>query len=655
MEPSTALFDSILGPTALYCDLRQWDEDKPPLELNWETSCLNPKNRIESLAPLNCSQWRQDGVDVDGTRFFMVPTFSIGKAPLRVDVYIPGQAETPLLLRQTLQSGAAMTLRSRQAINLPLSHHVLRAIERWSAKDPDFQSQYASLPFGSKIVIDNLHADLAQMDIHLVRTYDVEQSLHSLTSLQSMWSLTQSLYPPTIDLSGLRFHSQPHEAITLVHLPPPHSPSELYVFKSLTRSQKYLYHELYTLLTMPLHPHLVPLPLYLVTRHCLFGGKIGVAGFILPYYSHGTLHSLLSSGCDIPCRAVLRWIRQLASVLLHIAAASPAGFYPDLKPDNILLIPPRNWSSASPPSLFDFDILLIDLELRGGFPSFTPPEVLHLENMLTISSRLTTCPKVHSKCVALLKSFFPPDNFLVPPPKEDTKYKFEGNERGFSLAWRSLGIRSRWEKAMVFMLGKVMWCLGEGRETLGCGIGVEMLREEQGDCWRRDADDERECNGLHNHDDGEQEPRIRKRRPGFPEFRVTPKELRPLIEACTAGAPEWEGRRRAVELRGGRIMPVHDSIVCSSTDGNFNGDDDNDAGYRMTAADTQKLAKEWWREEVRAAKRYCEDIVRRRSDGEEEEENDVLKKAASRPSLESVLKWIDELEAKGKVRNNGNA
>ena len=272
MEPSTAMFDAVLNPTAVYSSsLLRWDEDLPVAPSSWESSYLNPKNRIESFSPRKHPKWRLDGVDVDGTRFFAVPTFALGHTPLRIDVYIPGQDEYSFQLRQVLQSGSTMLLRSKQATRLGISQHVLRALEFWSGQYPSFQSEYNSMPFGCRIDINAVHSDIRQMDIHFYPTYEVEQQWYSVKALQGIWNIPPENWPEAVDLTDLQMQFQLHEAITLVRIPTRH-PSKNFVFKSLVRDVKYLYHELKMLLSMEPHPNIISRPLYIVTKRCRFGG-----------------------------------------------------------------------------------------------------------------------------------------------------------------------------------------------------------------------------------------------------------------------------------------------------------------------------------------------------------------------------------------------
>jgi len=587
MEPSTAMFDAVLNPTAAYSSsLLRWDEDLPVAPSSWESSCLNPKNRIESLSPQKHPKWRLDGVDVDGTRFFAVPTFALGHPPLRIDVCIPGQDEYSFQLRQVLQSGSTMLLRSEQATRVGISQHVLRALEFWSGQFPSFQSEYNNMPFGCRIDINAVRGDVRQMDIHFYPTYEVEQQWYSVKTLRGIWNIPPENWPEVVDLTDLQMQFQLHEAITLVRISTRH-PSKNFVFKSLVRDVKYLYHELKMLLSMEPHPNIISRPLYIVTKRCRFGGKEGVCGFILPYYPLGTLRDMLShSRCGIlpsvSLRDQFRWARQVTHALIHINNSTP-GFYPDLKPDNVLLSTHDGIRHAT----------LIDLEQRGGWFSWSPPEVAYIEYEEYIATRVE-CKPVKAKCTALLRS-------LIPDWKPLTQTdKYCNSERGFSSAWLSL-TQAEMEAAQVFMLGKLLWCIFESMGSINCGIGIEIFRELD---W-----DHR-----------------------FPEFRSTPMELRECIRSCTAGAPEWKGKHRNIMRSGTKLFSV-ERLGKEFPEG--------------SAAETKEAARRWWREEVGSAKRFLESRVRSKESGMQDHVvgTDILLLAGQRPGLVEVLELIGKAEA----------
>ncbi|KAF2630583.1 hypothetical protein BU25DRAFT_325240, partial [Macroventuria anomochaeta] len=508
----------------------------------WGVSMLNPKNRVESLTPHKHATWRLDGVDPDGTRFFAYPESAIGRPPVRIDVFIPGQQDHPVELRTILRSGWTVRARGKQAANLEICQHLLRALQSWGARTPGFQGQYWQLPFGSRIVVNDIRADVNKMDIVFHPVYNIEQNWLSVEALQKMWCLEPAAWPEAIDLADLQLHSQPHESISLVKLPTRHG-TETLVFKSLLQDIKYMYHELKMLLTLKRHPGIIGPPLYIVKKKCRFGGKHGVCGFLVQHYPLGNLGKVLEqSARGIPSVLVtlkdrLRWARQITQALLHINS-SPMGFYPDLKPDNVVLTP----------GVDGLDAVLIDLEQRGGWYSWSPPEVRYVEYLEYIATRVE-CPPVRKKSLALLTSYIPGWKLLTQTDR------YRDCSQGFSHAWLALEHDER-EEAQVFMLGKLLWCIFETSSSINCSIGFDMFREQE--AWH-----------------------------SFPDFKYTPLNLRDCIRACTEGAPEWDGTFRSIVRVGAKLYPLEHP---------------ENAGPQ----ETQDAAIRWWTREVRSAKRFME-------------------------------------------------
>jgi hypothetical protein len=58
-----------------------------------------------------------DGGQADGHRLFVVPTFAVGRSPLRIDIYLSDQDndDLPPQLRETLRFDQAMMVRKSAA------------------------------------------------------------------------------------------------------------------------------------------------------------------------------------------------------------------------------------------------------------------------------------------------------------------------------------------------------------------------------------------------------------------------------------------------------------------------------------------------------------------------------------------------------------
>ncbi|KAK3936612.1 hypothetical protein QBC46DRAFT_394631 [Diplogelasinospora grovesii] len=592
MELASSIFSDVLSPLAAFntditgdiaqdCEFGALQADNN----DWQTSFLNPQSRIDSLTPHARPRWRLDGADVDGRRFFAVPVFAIGAPPLRIDIYLPASEEYPGALKRVLRPEAVIYAGKRRIHSLPVSQHVLRALENWSLRIADFEQQYMSMPFGSQIFIMNMASGFGLMEVHLCPNYDVEQSMHSIEALQKMWKLPDGgAWPPVLEWSDLGLERQLHEAITLVRIK---GTSGLVIFKSLIRDQRYMYNELKMLLTLPPHPHVIPRPAYVVTKKGRFGGRHGVCGFILEYYPLGSLKERLLHS-EIALEQRLRWSRQVTEALIHVNHSHPFGFYPDLKPDNIVF---KEKTQATG----QLDVVLLDLEQRGGWFSWSPPEIAYIEYLEILASTGSssteddsnynnTLREIREEISARLKRYMPG---WTPTAGQQDRYC--DSEGGFSGPWRSL-LRNRMEnqddggleRAQVFMLGKLLWCIFEHQPFVRCGIDHELLQDAAPDSG-----------------------------PTFPEFRSTPEPLRSLIRRCTAGAPEWDdpGRRRRIVLRQGKLVPA---VITNSTDGMQEDGEDATNGPKVetvTAAGTREAARTWWAVEVERARRFLQDEI----------------------------------------------
>ena len=131
MEPTANNLGIFMFPTAI-CTRNPPSEEDPQSDSTWPDSFLNPKNRINSLAALRAPKWRIDGGSMTGTRFFTIPDFAHGKAPLRIDTYIPDINQQPGYLKDALHSNSSMFLENCHIGSSNIARHILRALEAWS-------------------------------------------------------------------------------------------------------------------------------------------------------------------------------------------------------------------------------------------------------------------------------------------------------------------------------------------------------------------------------------------------------------------------------------------------------------------------------------------------------------------------------------------
>jgi serine/threonine protein kinase len=583
MEPCVDMFRATMYPTAAFEPDLFPEENSNEISPPWLKSALNPKNRVDSLDVAQDTKWSIDGCGADGTRLFATPHFARSKQPLRIDLYIPEQKYYREAVSDAFNSGAAISCARERLMDLPICRHLVRALGVWSANQPNFEKVYMEMPFGSFIVIESMSIDLREMTIHLVPVYEVELQWLSVPKLQEEWKIPSSRWPETIDISQLEILTQLQETITLVRLSCKPS-SDTFVFKSTTDEVRFLYDELRALLEMETHPNIIPKPLYIVTKKCAFGGKVGVCGFIMEYHSAGTLRDVLWRTHDsetLSLRDRLRWAKHLVSALQHIIK-SELGFYSDLKPTNILMV-------ASNESR-DMDILLIDFEQRCSWYSWSPPEVYYIEYIQYLARER---PDVMDR---KFKSML--DDYLAilgqPPSVADVRRHY----RDPRWPWLILNPLEQ-ERAQVFMLGKILWCLFEGLGSVNSVPTAETFREP-------------ECDQS------------------FPEFRRTPVYLRSLIRRCTSGAMEWRGRFPLVVRKGMKLFPRGRTGSCGEKAGN--------------AGETQEAARLWWSEEIGEAVRFIEARQRKAAGVANTEDLAILAFLEERPNLHEIATALSEIE-----------
>lgn len=580
MEPTANNLGIFLFSTAL-CTRNPTPEAEPSSHNNWSESYLNPRNRVNSLAPLKVRRWTIDGSSTIGIRFFAFPDFARGSPPLRIDTFIPDINQEPGYLRDTLRPNSPMFVENSLVGDTNIAQHILRALEEWSEAWgwAEFQEAYLNMPFGSRILIKNIAIDPREMIIDIVPYYAVEQQMMSIDALQAMWNLPPGIWPAVLDIQELRFVEQLHESISLVRISK--DDPQLYVFKSLTDDLKPFYHELKTLLTLTDHPNIISRPSHIVTKRCGFGGKTGVCGFILEYHQHGTLRNVLSQHAihhTLSFQNQLRWATQITSAILHIHESTSGNiFYTTMKPENIVMA-----SSPSNPDVLD--AVLIDFEQRLGPPCWNPPEINYIEYLTTLA-KSASMASMKLKYTDLLDAA----NILYPEgeTKTSTTARYKNPRFGYSHPWPTLSVAQR-EAAQVFGLGKLLWCIFENGTLLNTAIGIHTFREGVSDLE-------------------------------FPAFRRAPEGIRGLIRRCTMGDGEWKGRGLPLVRKGGEIG------VRGGT-----GEEGEE--------DVRVACRKWWREEVADAEKFVGARVMMNMD-----DADVWFWARERPSLREVLKELESM------------
>ncbi|KAL7787547.1 hypothetical protein V8C37DRAFT_390256 [Trichoderma ceciliae] len=453
MELSQQSIHDVIHPTAAFTDESEsvWQQSNASTastaihaakETSWEESPLNPKNRIDSLEALERPLWRIDGCTAFGTQFYAVPLFVESIPPFRIDVFIPEPATISPELRSVLDMDVAFYTRDASRISqLGVTQHVLRLLQYWTSTLDDARQIYQNVPFGSRIVFNNLPKHVSQVRVSIAPTYYLERQMLSVSSFQAFWGAHVEL-PRTVDIHDVVYLSQLHDSVCLVGYE-----GKTWIFKALTSYTKYLYHELRQLLSIKSHPNIVARPVHLITKKCSFGSKTAVIGFTLELHVHGSLRDLipfLEVHDQVSLADKAKWSVQLCSALVHLRETCRI-FYPDLRLDNIVL------SESG-------DVVMVDFEQRGVWCEFAAPEVNAIEyvRLLAIDDEIPS--DIRDRYADMLTSMLPAWEEMG--QGEDYAWPSEG----YNVPWACLTPKEQ-EACEVYMLGRVLWCIFESNSA----------------------------------------------------------------------------------------------------------------------------------------------------------------------------------------------
>ncbi|KAI1213887.1 uncharacterized protein F4807DRAFT_204266 [Annulohypoxylon truncatum] len=488
MELSTRAIGEVVHPTAAFyqppSEVGETLESLSPadsvVESTWENSLLNPKNRIDSLDLPQNPLWRVDGCAGLGTQYYVLPLFLQKIPPMRMDVFVSNFQ--PTLIREQLELHRAF--HTKDAIRLPrlaITKHIVRILQIWTTSEfkdlAAFEDFYKSVPFGSRLVLEDMSLDVRRVRIKVGLNHNLEHKLLPFSRLADLWG-SDFPFPQVIDFFDLHVVSILHDSVCLVRIN-----EQLCIFKALTSGAKYLYHELKTLCTIEPHENIIVRPMHIVTKRCNFGTKKAVVGFTTFYHSKGTLRDVLPlSRAHGQLRRVdqLKWSIQLTKALEHLTRSGI--YYPDLRLDNIVLSESSN-------------IIMVDFEQRGVWCEFSAPEVNAIEYIRLIATDECVSESVSAKYRRMLQDLLPSFESL-----EDERYT--NPKDGFNLPWIALSAAEQ-EAAEVYMLGRVLWCIFEGVS------GPQKAAVWQSYRWEPDIE--------------------------FPEYKRTPPAMRDLIDRCTRG------------------------------------------------------------------------------------------------------------------------
>ncbi|KAI0175656.1 hypothetical protein GGR52DRAFT_322697 [Hypoxylon sp. FL1284] len=489
MDLSTSAIEEVVHPTAAFCsppsDAQEASEAATALdsgpEFSWGTSLLNPKNRIDSLELPENPLWRIDGCAGLGTQYYAVPLFLQRIPPMRMDVFV-SDLQPPLIREQLELDRAFHTKDAARLSRLAIARHIIRILQTWTVNDfrdlNAFEEYYKKVPFGSRIVLEDMTLDTRQVRLRVGQNHNLEHKLLPLPTLKYLWG-ADFPFPQVIDFFDVHVVSVLHDSVCLVRIR-----GQLYIFKALTSGAKYLYHELKVLCSLEPHQNVIARPIHLVTKTCRFGPKKAVTGFTTFYHSKGTLRDVLPflrAHGKLRCDDQLRWSLQLTKALEDLRSRSRT-YYPDLRLDNIVLSESSN-------------IVMVDFEQRGVWCEFGAPEVNAIEYVRLIATDENVPESVSAKYREILLG-------LVPDFVTLESERYTNPDLGFNIPWTALDPTEQ-EAAEVYMLGRVLWCIFEGVS------GPQKAAVWQSYRWEPDLE--------------------------FPEYRRTPQSIRDLIDRCTRG------------------------------------------------------------------------------------------------------------------------
>ena len=609
------------------------DEDPNTSATRWAASAANPANRL-AWAPAHVPIiWRIDGCTNFGTQFFAVLLAGQDRSDAepsirRISVHVPDQSRHPLALRQSLQTAEAAVhgpVLSGNAIatstamkRLPIAQYVAQALSAWSQRVP-IAAYYARLPFGVRIVIERLTPNVLDtrprlLDIpvssgaslgsaNVVPT--VASKLLSVDELRTLWPDLEHL-PPVIHLDALCMQQQLHSSVALVTERVRDSndkagcsgtPARVWAFKSCISAPRYFYHELKMLLqlarmqSLP-HPNVLPAPNFLVIVDSQLAMESPlVLGMLGTYYELGHLGSVLEhadSNSGIPWEIKRTWAMQLTSALDWLRG-TPVRYYSELKPDNIVCVAPDT-------------IRLIDLAQHGNWETFTAPEIYHVENLV----RLARCrddlvpAAARMRYAAMAEEHGISGAHIHMRPEQ----KYDNPAQGYFEEWNVLSASGQ-EAAMVYSLGKVLWCIFEGWSHTVNSPAEEYTVDSE---WE------------------------------FPEMRRGSARIQALVKGCTQGSPEWcrqsldagpsPGPDDLVRV-GTKLYPRGQAGNCSTTD-------------TVLALETLRYSKELWIKKLAGMETFLAAKLRwarkEAADGD-----DVILGFPLRPALSAVLARLSQI------------
>ncbi|KAJ4286402.1 hypothetical protein N0V88_008025 [Collariella sp. IMI 366227] len=142
----------------------------------------------------------------------------------------------------------------------------------------------------------------------------------------------------------------------------------------------------------------------------------------------------------------LRWARQVTEALVQVNAQGQAGFYPDMKPDNIILRQTQKVGVT--------DAVLIDLEQRGGWFTWSPPEVAYLEYLeILVDNDGMPEGDLKNEITDELKIYYDDQDWS---PEKSGQRNYHNARGGFSSPWLAL-LRKRQQDLHLWLWPDDVW------------------------------------------------------------------------------------------------------------------------------------------------------------------------------------------------------
>ncbi|PMB68510.1 hypothetical protein BM221_005089 [Beauveria bassiana] len=230
-------------------------------------------------------------------------------------------------------------------------------------------------------------------------------------------------------------------------------------------------------------------------------------------------------------------------------------FLSDLRPDNILLDRRER----------EDGLVICDFEQRGNWYEWSPPEILYAQYVENIEREMQRVEAGAAAApwrdlVALYRSVSLPHKRAVCGKVEDSNWP-----------WFVMTAQQQ-EKAQVYMIGLLIYCIFEGTSNVRLNIA-----------------------NAYRHED----PEIQ-----FPTFKNSPMLLRKLIQKYTAGAPEWEPYETHPSRDHSSTWPPRATRVIRN---GTNLQTEASAGAESnleTEHDVLETALNWWAVELQRAKHF---------------------------------------------------